>query len=135
MISFNWNESYSVNVEEIDAQHKMLFEILNSLALAMQVNRGREAIGYTLDSLFDYSVYHFSTEEKYFEELNYPDSFKHKQEHDRFVESLIRFRDDFKTGKNLVSVELLNFLRNWIKDHIQGSDKKFGPYFNENGLT
>jgi len=31
-------------------------------------------------------------------------------------------------------MEVLNFLRKWLLNHIQGSDKKYGPHLNAKGI-
>jgi hemerythrin len=32
-------------------------------------------------------------------------------------------------------METLNFLRDWLKHHIQESDKGYGPYLNQHGVV
>ena len=50
------------------------------------------------------------------------------------MEKVGKFKEDFEKGQILLSVSVLFFLRDWLKGHIQGSDKKYGPFFNEKGL-
>ena len=58
-----WNEKYSVHIEEIDSQHKKIFSIINRLHSALKARKGKKVIGNLLDELVDYTYYHFATEE------------------------------------------------------------------------
>ena len=58
----------------------------------------------------------------------------HKAEHKKLVEKTMKFKTDFEAGKVGISIPLMDFLSNWLKDHIKGTDKKYGPFFNQNGL-
>ena len=35
---------------------------------------------------------------------------------------------DFEAGKVLLSVDLMNFLRDWLTSHILKSDKRYAPF-------
>lgn len=134
MALMTWDEKFSVNVKEIDNQHKKLVDLVNELHGAMSVGKGKEALGKILQSLIDYAASHFATEEKYMTKFNYPDFPQHKAEHDKFVKQVLDFQQGFNSGKLALSTEVLQFLKDWLIKHIQGTDKKYGPVFNENGL-
>ncbi len=88
----SWNESMSVNIEEIDNQHKEFIGIINTLFEAMKVAKGYEVLDDVLNKLVDYAHYHFNTEEKYFEKFEYSDSQLHKDEHKNFLTRLLNLR-------------------------------------------
>ncbi|MDA2920205.1 bacteriohemerythrin [Desulfobacterota bacterium AH_259_B03_O07] len=134
MALITWNDSMSVNVEEIDKQHQKLVQIINDLHDAMREGKEKEVLGNVLTRLIDYTSYHFSTEEKYFDKFGYPDSDPHKKEHRELLEQVLEFKKEFDEGKVLLTIELMNFLKNWLTNHMQGSDKKYGLFFNEKGL-
>jgi hemerythrin-like metal-binding protein len=77
-----WNDNFSVKVSEVDNQHKELIGLINQLYDAMRVGKGREVPGSVLTELVNYTVYHFSTEERLFQEHGYPEYERHKQIHD-----------------------------------------------------
>ena len=108
--------------------------IINELSEAMTQKKGKEVVEKTLKGLIDYTRTHFSTEEKYFAQFRYPDAREHAQEHAAFVKKVGEFRDDYEKGRLGLSVEVMYFLRDWLKDHIQGVDKKYSAFFNANGL-
>ncbi len=135
MAYLTWDEKYSVNVKEIDAQHKRLVEMINELHEAMKQGKGKDTMTAVLKNLVDYAATHFATEEKYMTKFSYPQYPTHKVEHDKFVRQVLDFQDDFNSGKVAITLEVMNFLKDWLVKHILGTDKKFGPFFNEHGLS
>jgi hemerythrin len=134
MALITWNSSLSVNVAEMDHQHKKLVALINELNDAMSVGRGRDVLGKIVSDLVTYTVVHFKAEEKYFAQFRYPDTFNHRIEHVAFVKRVTDFKQGFETGKLPLTVEVMSFLSEWLKKHIMGTDKKYSRFFNENGL-
>jgi hemerythrin len=134
MALINWDVSFSVNVAEIDQQHKKLVEMVNELHNAMMQGKGRLLLGKIVDGLISYTATHFKTEEKYFETYGYPETYIHKQEHAAFVRKVTEFREGFKKRKLTLTIEVMDFLSDWIENHIKGTDKKYSRFFNEKGL-
>jgi len=135
MTLIKWSGDLSVKVAEIDEQHKNLINLINSLHEAMLARKGKEALADTLDQLAAYTVYHFSTEEKYMRQYNYIGLATHKREHDAFVTKIDSFITDFHSNKLGLSIEMVSFLRDWVSTHIRGTDKKYSETFNKNGLV
>ncbi len=129
MTLIQWNEEMSVNNEEIDAQHKKLIFILNNLQIAVAERQNREVLSKIIEALVDYTQYHFSTEEKYFHLLEPKLAEKHKKEHDNFVEKIKDFQEGYQNKRMLLSLDILEFLRDWLINHILGTDKKCAPLF------
>jgi hemerythrin len=130
-----WSNDLSVNVNEIDDQHKKLIDLINNLHDAMLARKGKEALGQTLDELAAYTVYHFSAEEKYMKQFNYSGYIDHKKEHEAFVNKVDNVSKEYQQGKLGISMELMNFLRDWVQNHIKISDKKYESNFHEHGLN
>jgi len=134
MSIIQWNENLSVNVDEIDKQHQKLVGMINDLSDAMSEGKGKDVLGKITNGLIDYTVSHFQTEEKYFDLYKYPDTIKHKKEHSDFVKKVVAFKADFESGKVGLSIQVMYFLSDWLKNHIKVVDKEYGPYFNQKGL-
>ncbi|MEM0467094.1 MAG: bacteriohemerythrin [Candidatus Thermoplasmatota archaeon] len=134
MALMNWDASFSVNVKEIDIQHQRLVEMLNQLHELMKVGQGKTAIAPILDELITYAGTHFSTEEKYFDQFRFSEAVRHKAEHKQFVQKVLAFQNDFKTGRTVLTMDVMNFLRDWLVNHIKGTDKRYSQCFNEHGL-
>ncbi len=122
MALVNWKEVYSVNIAEVDTQHKKLVELINNLHDAMITGRGREVMSKTLSDLVDYTVNHFATEEKYFDQYGYPEAEMHKQQHKDLVDQVGDLQKKFESGEKVLTIDVMNFLRDWLHDHIVGSD-------------
>jgi hemerythrin len=129
-----WTDTLSVGVNEIDTQHKNLVCYLNDLHFAMSQGKGKEILQSLLVRLVAYTQVHFAAEEKYMKQWNYPGYVYHKGEHDAFVKKVAEFKAKFEAGQTALSIEILNFLKEWVGNHIQGTDKKYCPFFNKNGL-
>jgi len=135
MALFDWKESYSVNIKEIDNQHKMLVSTLNELYEAMRTRQAKEIIDGILKSMSDYAGFHFSTEEALLKKHFYPEFTQHKKEHEAFVKKVSDFIEKHKAGSLMLSMEVMNFLKDWLKSHIMGVDKKYSPFLNQKGVV
>jgi len=134
MAFIEWKDKFSVGIDICDNQHKGLIEILNNLHLNMKQGEANKIIGATIDKLILYTKEHFKTEEELFEEYEYPDKGSHKDEHDDFINKVSDFKSDFESGQILISVNLLQFLKTWLFDHISVSDKKYGQFLNSKSV-
>lgn len=134
MAIMTWNESYSVNVHSIDDQHKTFFTLINDLHDAMRSGKGKEVLGSTLQALVDYTQTHFSDEERLLRLHGYPDLSKHKAVHDAFVKQTRDLQERFNSGNTMISVEVMNALKDWLIKHIQGTDKRYSDFLNNKGV-
>ena len=131
----SWNEKLSVGVASLDEDHKKLVALLNQLFDAIYSGHGKESLGKTLDDMIAYAKTHFNHEEMFFAQTAYPDSAAHHAEHEKFTCRVLEEREKYKKGATgTLSLEVINFLKNWLLDHIQGTDKKYGPHLNSKGI-
>lgn len=133
MVIIEWNETFSTNVDEIDKQHRHLIDLINELAQSMADGRGRTVIGTIIDKLVDYTKVHFRTEERIFTLVEYPETKSHVKEHADFIRKIMEFRDGFKSGRIGLTVEVMNFLCDWARNHIKKSDKHYAAYIADQG--
>jgi hemerythrin len=134
MALINWSENFSVNIKEIDEQHKKLIFMLNDLHDAMKSGKGNDVMEKIFDGLLQYVGTHFATEEKYMSLHNYPGYIAHKTEHTKLTQKVLDLNKKFQQGAPVLTVELLGFLKDWLQNHIMGTDKKYGPFLNEKGI-
>jgi hemerythrin len=127
-----WNDKYMLGIDEIDKQHKHLFEI------ASEVGGLTKDIGNSIDcydeymvilkELIEYTIYHFDYEEKVMKANNYneDDFIVHQFEHKMFVKKLEKFaEEDFDENQYENINNMLEFLVNWITHHILETDIKY----------
>jgi hemerythrin-like metal-binding protein len=129
----NWSRSYSVGVSQMDKEHQRLIDIINNLYSAMRSGRSKDAIGSILDELIDYTKTHFAHEEKLMKESNYDGFDEQKRSHEALIAQVVEIQGKFRVGTAL-GQEVMNFLKSWLINHIQGLDKKYGPAMNKKGI-
>ena len=130
-----WSNSLSVGIDSIDKQHKVLIDLVNALFNEMQSGHGKQAISSALKKLIDYTASHFGYEEELFDRYDYPDKRAHKELHKKLVGQVLEFQEQFESGTTDISLELMEFLKDWLIKHIKGSDKQYGPFLQGNGVT
>ena len=123
-----WKEIYSVGIKEIDNQHKGLVILINELFTLIMDGKATESLNEILGHLTDYTKMHFSVEEILMRKSAYPRLDEHKIEHVKFVEKLESLKSDCDSKKATVTLEILNFLKHWIVNHILVSDMQYVPF-------
>lgn len=130
MSKIQWQDTFSIGIEEIDLQHKKLLQIFNELyALSTEESHNyRVLIGKTLKKLSDYTHYHFSEEENIMQHYDYPELEVHKTLHQDFINKLSTSTKLILAGNSMQGLQLCSFLLDWILNHILKSDKKIALY-------
>ena len=134
MVLIEWSDDYSVQVAEIDEQHKVLVGYINDLHEALESGKDDDTLQDVLNGLIDYTTEHFSKEEEYFNKFGYEDEVPHRNEHKQFVVRIVNFKRGAAGGGEALSQEVLDFMKTWLIGHINGSDKKYTQCFRDNGL-
>jgi hemerythrin len=130
MEHFAWKDQFSVQIPEMDEQHREFFRLLNQI---QQYNSQNERDSSFLDNLFRelfaYVLGHFEEEEKLLEMTGYEGLALQKKQHQYFRDQLELFRKQNMEGSRVVSQSVLNFMRDWFLNHILETDKNYGHYF------
>ena len=131
MALMEWKEDYSVGIKHIDEQHMGLINQFNKLHDAMKMGRGKSILGDILTTLIQYTQTHFESEEALFDKFGYPETNEHKKEHQKFRTEVLQFKESFEEGLLMVTIELMNFLKNWLVDHMLGTDAKYKEFLSD----
>lgn len=134
MAALVWNEKYSVNIKEIDHQHKKLIGLVGELEAAMRQGKGREVLDKVLKELIRYTQTHFAAEERLMKNHGYPDYEEHKAKHEKMTRKVLEVQQEYQEGKITITLEVMKFLQDWLNKHILGTDKKYGPFLNSKGV-
>jgi hemerythrin-like metal-binding protein len=134
MALIEWNGTLEVGIATIDGQHRQLVKVTNDLNDAMKSGKAKETLGSIIASLAQYTTTHFATEEGLFDKFAYPERAAHKKQHAEFVAKVSGFQKDFGAGKVALSIEVVNFLAQWLRNHICGDDRKYVPFLQKNGV-
>ena len=130
----NWDKMYSVKVQRLDAEHQQLFSTINQLYDAMKAGQGSQVLHGVLQQLLRYTEQHFSSEEALLLQAHYPDLDEHIAKHREFTGRIQKFSHDYRAGAVALSVEILDFLKNWLNQHIMGMDQRYSSALNACGI-
>lgn len=131
MSRYLWREEYAMGDQEVDSQHRQLFVLLDRLYEAVCIGEGQSAVGGVLEELLAYTREHFHSEEVVMREIGYPALQQHQQEHERLLSEVRHQLETFRRGERIVSIELLEFMNNWLGNHILKSDRLVSDFIRQ----
>ena len=135
MVLVKWDDSYSLDIRQIDDQHKIIFHLINGLHQTIEQANPRAIQRQALIALENYTVEHFRHEEELMEEFKYPDLPAHREQHANFISKLHEFKESYEQEEFTLSKDMVRFLVDWLILHIHGTDKKYSRCFLDNGIT
>ncbi|HPF36197.1 hemerythrin family protein [bacterium] len=128
MALMSWNPTLSVDVDAMDREHQKLITLVNELNDAMKAGKAKDEMDRTFNALASYTQSHFASEERYMQSIGYPDLAAHKAEHAKLLQTVTEFKKEYDAGNATISMKLMGFLRDWVRNHIQKTDKKYGAH-------
>jgi hemerythrin len=128
MSLFSWKDSYSIGVPDIDAQHRQLYKLADDLHQALNAGQGKDALAAVLKSLIDYTKTHFADEERLMQRYGYSELAAHKAQHEDLTRKVIDLQRQMQADKLMLSIEVMRFLSDWLRQHIGGSDRRYAPF-------
>jgi len=133
MSILTWNDQFLVNIDSVDRQHRHLVELINRLDEVVALGENNHSVADTVNGLVDYTVYHFQHEEDLMQKAGYnPEMFaRHCQEHQEFVDKMLRVQNEVQSDAALISKELLDFLVDWLCHHILKTDRLMAISLNQ----
>ncbi len=135
MLDIIWDQTYSVNIAEIDRQHQKFTAMLDMLFEALEAGRSQNALSEILRELIAYAGYHFDTEERLMIKYHYPEFGEHHKEHEEFRAKIAEFHKGFREGKETLTGDVVKFMAHWIADHVMKTDKRYAPFLNGKGIV
>ncbi len=129
-----WNDEFSVYNNEFDDHHKRLLELLNKTYDEFICGADNDSLLPILEEMLKYAEHHFSAEEQWMEQHNYPRLGKHRGEHEYFIGRVSAMHQEFLNGHKTMSLEVLTFLKSWLSTHILGSDAGYSQFILANEL-
>ncbi len=127
MEKLEWDQSFSVGVDEFDAQHQKLLEMTNTMA-ALPLDAPPSSMAKLVAALVDYASEHFRAEEDYMLECDYPGLADHQNEHANFLETVRSICEQAQWDSPFLEDDVLDFLQFWLVDHIMYSDAEYASH-------
>jgi hemerythrin len=125
---FAWSPSYAIGHDQIDNQHQELFKLCQDLQNISYSNETRDVVAQTLQSLIDYTQFHFRDEENLMEHIKFPHFEKHRKIHDELINKVENLMEEFQDGEIVLTEEVLIFLKNWLNQHIMEQDMMIAQF-------
>jgi hemerythrin len=129
-----WSYEYSLDVPEIDGQHKKLVDQLNDTIKHCTGKKTDERLFFdnNMKKTIDFLEYHFETEEKILCKTEYENLNKHKTEHKKIVDELKKINDDIEKNKTELNLFYVTaFIKERVTKHIKIYDLNAKKYFIE----
>jgi hemerythrin len=126
-----WDDSYRVGFEEIDAQHQRWVQMINNLDNALSrgdLDQLKRVKHESLDSMIDYARFHFTFEEQFMAKMRYPALEAHKAAHAQLIKTLLQIQADIRRGYQPLNTQLMSIMMHWLTEHILNVDKQYGYY-------
>jgi hemerythrin len=116
-------DALKTGVPKIDDQHEALVDMINFLIEAKDNATPPETISFVLGEMTKYVYLHFRDEEQYMLDHFYPGLAVHRLIHETFEDQVLAYQKQYDEGRTDLLDDVLEFLTNWLIQHIQGDDK------------
>lgn len=126
-----WDKTMSVEIDEIDGDHRILMGLFNTLNHSITEGEDPEYIDALMTELVNCTVWHFSHEERLMLKYKYNDAEDHREQHKDLLLNIQQLHEKFKKEKKLHSEEFLEFIELWLTKHILVADMELGRYLME----
>jgi hemerythrin len=118
MALLEWRDEYSTGIEDVDDEHRDLIDIVNRLHALMLATDSKLTVPAFIDGLIKGVSAHFALEERIMDESGYPESARHREDHERLLDELREFKAAFARAEEVDSVELAMRLEPWFSRHL-----------------
>ncbi len=129
-----WKDEYCVGIDSIDQQHRKLVNLINQLQTAVDYSTGEEFERDALDELVDYTKTHFSYEEGLMRDNDYPDFESHKAQHEKMFKKVEEVLAEYEQDQDTAMSNAVEYLKDWLINHINGTDKQYSSYLIGKGV-
>lgn len=126
---FPWSEKLVLNVAEMDNQHKVLVENMDSFFHHLD-DKNMNGAKTAFKNLAESTVFHFKCEEQFLASIAYPNLAAHKKIHQDLVDKVLGFGEDLERGQ-LDKYQVADFLKNWLSLHIMGQDQHYSRFYHK----
>jgi hemerythrin len=126
-----WGKVLSVEVDEIDEDHRKLVNIFNILNHAVIDGEPKEYLVAVLEELINCTVWHFSHEDRLMLKYNYKEIEEHKTEHQDLIKSAKMLQQEILQADKFVADADIEFLERWLTEHILTADMRLGAYLSQ----
>ena len=121
-----WGRVLSVDVEEIDEDHRKLVGIFNILNHALIDGEPPDYLAAVLEELINCTVWHFSHEERLMLKHGYDAIDEHRLAHRELIDAAKALQQRILQADRDFGDEDIAFLERWLTEHILTDDMRLG---------
>jgi hemerythrin len=126
-----WGDEFSMQIKELDDQHKKLFTLVNDFINASQ----KKELKRIFKDIFDHAKRHFEYEQNLMNEHNYPEYQTHKNEHEQLLKKIKSYHARLDEGGKILLSEIRRFLKSWLVKHTLTVDRKYIKFFHGKSVS
>lgn len=126
MGTFRWNPDFATGLEEVDAQHRGMVELIGGLSARIErADLDPDTLAPMFTDLQRYAEEHFLTEAKILAEFSVDARHvdQHRNEHTYFLGQIEDMIQRFSSRSGATALQLLDFLIHWLTYHLLGTDQ------------
>ena len=124
---YTWKKEYSLDVEELDLQHKNLLAMINKLIMFQ--NESKAIVRRLIDEVIAYAEFHFLSEDNIMMITHY-DGFEQNQKVHKMLLKKLRNQYTHYVNGQIELKEIIVFMARWLIDHIiaEQNDRALARY-------
>jgi hemerythrin len=125
-----WSPSLAIGVEEVDRQHRKLFERADALLDGMRARESDAELKVLFWFVDDYCTSHFAAEETLMREVGYPGIREQIAQHRKFTREFDAIAERFRAKGPTpeLTLELQQLICGWFVTHIRALDTKIAAF-------
>jgi len=131
MNMLDWDESYSVGQEKIDEQHRILMRLINRLnnfLITSYIKDDNIELSNLVETLYEYSIKHFTYEELYMRDIRYPKIEQHTEIHEDIKNQINHYYIKITNGTMIVDTTITLKFSILLKEHILNEDLQYSQF-------
>ena len=126
-----WGHLLSIEVDEIDDDHRKLVNLFNILNHAVMDGDSPDYVAAVLEELVNCTVWHFSHEERLMLKYGYEETEEHKAAHQELIEGAKELQDKILKADRSIADEDIEYLERWLTEHILTEDMRLGAFLSQ----
>ncbi|MDH5639363.1 MAG: bacteriohemerythrin [Nitrospinota bacterium] len=130
-MKLDWGDKYKVGHQPFDNQHLAMVELIWRMTELAEKDGEKNAWLALLDELISLALEHFSEEEAELEKRGYSELLEHQDEHRNLLNELLEIRGRQEKEGSQPSLEVTEFLANWMAVHVGETDGRYRRLFNK----
>lgn len=125
---FEWEEGYKIGLPEMDAEHLVLFSLINQIEINVNGEKADDCLMDVLGALISYVSFHFSHEQELMASHGYPGLVEHIRQHEAFTKTVTEMAETSRDGGLPAALKLRSVVLNWLINHILREDVDYASY-------